>query len=1153
MPERRINSALRFERRFLRSIQLERDYRDPSSLTGYVVTDHIRSCVHRLALGLKPNSGQRAWRITGDYGSGKSAFALLLAHLLGNSQSGTFRKSLRPSDAKAFDLGKRRLLPILVTGSRESLGVALLRSLIRDANDVLRTDRKLLRRAQELLEHRAGNGDVKDQEIVDILQALVRAARASRRGAGVLLLIDELGKFLEFGVLHPDRQDIYLLQRIAEAASHSGEEPLFVVGLLHQGFSVYAENLSPTAQREWEKVGGRFEEMVFAQPLSDVASLVCDALNLRHELLPSGVDSRAKVGMERAVRMGWYGAGASRQQLLLLASRLYPLHPTVLPVLVQLFRRFGQNERSLFGFMLSTEPFGLMEFANARDIKPDTFYQIHDLYDYARASFGSRLSGQSFRSHWNHIESLIESFHTNDEIELRILKTVGLLNAIDAGQLLGTEEAICSSLGVDSEDERKPVNAALRRLTQKGVLYNRGAAGGYCLWPHTSVNLEASYEEASREVGRKHGSIVDEARQRLTNRPLVARRHYIETGNLRHFSVEYVDVDRLEEIANKDQESADGSVIVVLCETKEQRERAILKAQSRQQCARKNALIAISQPLEMLGGLVQEVRRWEHVRDHTKQLAHDKFAFDELSRQLSTAQQALIKRIGAVAGVHGTGESSLEWFCAGKKVVINSGKALTSYLSVLCSEIYSSAPCVHNELVNRRVLSSAAAKARSLLVEGIFRNANTEYLGMNSSKKPPQMSIYLSLLKETGIHRRVRDSWGLKIPGAGSDPSNLGEAFAKIREILVSANMARVSVAHVFAELRKAPFGIRDGLLPILLAIFASAHEQHVAFYDGGRFLPEMAGLDTMRVGKLPEVFEIQYCDIGGVRAELFAKLLDLIASPAVSKAQPELLDVVRPLCVFAAQLPPYTRNTRQLSKVAVNVREVLLSTVEPAGLVFRELPRVCGFDEFTGSRKIDRKRMEGFVRALRGALGELQMAYARMLDRMKAALVDALSGEKAFSEFRVDLSRRGKQVSIGVTEPRLKAFCNRLIDAGLDDTAWIESLGSLLCAVPPEKWMDSDYERFLQEVQQYSARFERVEAITFRTGEGGTDSAPVRVCLTAGDGSEVQKVIFLDRIQDERLRDFQERLESMVKEHKVAAQSAIAQALWAALASEEA
>ena len=101
-------------------------------------------------------------------------------------------------------------------------------------------------------------------------------------------------------------------------------------------------------------------------------------------------------------------------------------------------------------------------------------------------------------------------------------------------------------------------------------------------------------------------------------------------------------------------------------------------------------LISISQPLEMLGGLVQEVRRWEHVRDNTKQLVHDKFAFDELSRQLSTARQALVKRVGAVAGVHGTGETNLEWFSGGKKLAIQSRKSVDQLLG-RCSAARSTA------------------------------------------------------------------------------------------------------------------------------------------------------------------------------------------------------------------------------------------------------------------------------------------------------------------------------------------------------------------------------------------------------------------------------------------------------------------------------
>lgn len=1152
MPEKRISTIIRLEGRFLRSIQLERDYKDPSALDSYVVTSQIRSYLERLALGLHKNSGQRAWRITGDYGSGKSAFALLLAHLFGRVQSSAIRNTMRAIDFTSLNIDKPRLLPILVTGSRESLGIALLRAIVRDANDILRaSEAGLLRKTQDLLKQNAD--EVGDEEVIEVLQVVAREARRSRKASGVLLLVDELGKFLEFGVLHPDRQDIYLLQRIAEAASHSGEEPLFVVGLLHQGFSAYAENLSPTAQREWEKVAGRFEEMVFAQPLVDVSSLVGDALNVKIDSLPRRLHSASKTGMERAVAMGWYGAGISRQKLTHLAVRLYPLHPTVLPVLIQLFRRFGQNERSLFGFMLSSEPFGLREFANTKAVGVGSFYEIHNLYDYARASFGNRLSAQSFRSHWNHIESMIESFHTDDENELRILKTVGLLNVIDAGHLLATEEAICSCLAAEGEENRRSVAAAVRRLRDKHILYNRGAAGGYCLWPHTSVNLEKAYEDACHDIGRSHKSVIEAVRQHLINRPVVARRHYIETGNLRHFAVEYVDVDNLEEVASQETTSADGIVIVVLCETQEQRARALTLAQSASLHSRRNVLVSISQPLEILSGLVQEVRRWEHIRDKTPQLAHDKFAFDESSRQLGAARQVLVKRVSDVAGVHGIGETNLEWFCGGKRLEIGSGQSLASYLSVLCSEVYSSAPRVHNELVNRRMLSSAAAAARARLIDAIFRFANREYLGMDPTKKPPEMSMYLSLLKDTGIHRRVKDSWELRIPDAGGDPCNLAAAFRRIRELLVCANMGRVSVASIFDELRRSPFGIRDGLLPILLAVFASANEQYVAFYDGGVFLPEMAGLDTVRLAKVPEAFEMQYCDVGGVRAELFSKLLDLIASETPAKGQPELLDVVRPLCVFASQLPPFTRNTRQLSKVAVEVREVLLSSVEPAGLVFRELPRVCGFEEFNGAGKIERKRVEGFVRTLRGALGELQMAYPRMLDRIKIALGDMLRGDKPFSEFREDLSRRASQVNMGVTEPHLKAFCNRLVDLGLKDTEWIESLGSLLCSIPPQKWTDSEYDHFISELRQYAARFERVEAITFRAGEVGSGSAPVRVCLTASDGSEVQKVIFVDRRQNELLREFQQRMESMVREHRLAAQSAIAQVLWTALASEEA
>src|SRR6266446_4676539 len=81
MSGTQISALFHIESRFLRSAHLERDISDTSALKGYVLTPESQSYVERLATGLTPSSGQRAWRITGDFGSGKSSFALLVAHL----------------------------------------------------------------------------------------------------------------------------------------------------------------------------------------------------------------------------------------------------------------------------------------------------------------------------------------------------------------------------------------------------------------------------------------------------------------------------------------------------------------------------------------------------------------------------------------------------------------------------------------------------------------------------------------------------------------------------------------------------------------------------------------------------------------------------------------------------------------------------------------------------------------------------------------------------------------------------------------------------------------------------------------------------------------------------------------------------------------
>src|SRR5438067_10193839 len=86
MPEV-IADLFRIEGRYLRSVNLERDFSDPKALKGYVLTPQVERHLERMVAGLSPSSGQRAWRITGDYGVGKSSYALVLSKLLSSERS----------------------------------------------------------------------------------------------------------------------------------------------------------------------------------------------------------------------------------------------------------------------------------------------------------------------------------------------------------------------------------------------------------------------------------------------------------------------------------------------------------------------------------------------------------------------------------------------------------------------------------------------------------------------------------------------------------------------------------------------------------------------------------------------------------------------------------------------------------------------------------------------------------------------------------------------------------------------------------------------------------------------------------------------------------------------------------------------------------
>lgn len=1149
MTEKRIADLFNIKSRFLRSANLERDFNDSATLSGYVRTDFIGECCDRIGEGLRAKSGRRAWRVTGDYGSGKSSFALLIANALAGRETKLPPHLVRVFDFKKLGVAQPEFLPVLVTCSRQSLGTSILRALHKSVSGVYKRGAKS--KPAELIQ-RLFNAKVEptDEQIVDAILDANSQIIADSKAKGLLLIVDELGKFLEFAALNPHRQDVFTLQRLAEAASRSGDEPLFIVCLLHQGFNAYADHLNQTAQREWEKVAGRFEEIIFNQPLEQVGQLIASALNVRVEQIPRPHAASIRRAMEQAVEFGWFGA-VQRQPLAEMAMRLYPLHPMVLPVLIRVFRRFGQNERSLFSFLLSNEPFGLQPFSECRLHNAEA-YRLHNLFDYVRTNFGHKLAVHSYRSHWNLIESVIESYATDEPLHIEILKTVGLLNLLN-DDFLATDETVVCAVAGDDHGKQRLVKTALEKLQRvKRVVYDRGRSRGLCLWPHLSVDLEKAYDDARRAVQTPQ-RVALLIKEYLETRPIVARRHYIETGNLRHFDVKYCSVTELPGLLSNDTTKADGLILVPLCESVEERDVAVEFAHLDELKARLNWVVAVPEPLSNLASLVQEVQRWEWVTTNTLELNADKYGREEVSRQLRAAKEQLERRLQSQVGFKQFGErTSLAWFHRGNTLRVKDGRHLLSELSRICDETYLEAPHIHNELVNRRCLSSAAAAARMRLIERMFTDGKSPLLGMNPDKKPPEMSMYLSVLKNTGIHQEHDGSWRIGDPHHQRDEkSRVLPTLKKIRAFVKRQPDARVPVTALFEELRNPPFGVRDGMIPLLLTVFAIAHEQDVAFYKDGSFLREMTGEAMLVLTKQPERFEIQYCKIEGIRSELFEKLLSVLEVKPTGQRQIELLDVVKPLCAFVAQLPAYVHNTRKLPPTALAVRDAILVAREPSRLLFTDLPKACGFDLFSASASAS-KEVSPFIRSLKAALDELRAAFPELQERLRKLLREAFDLPGPFQEFRTALARRAEQVALGVSEPKLRAFCLRLMDDNLPESEWLESLGSFLALKPPAKWHDVEEDLFAQELGPLATRFHRVESIVFMHGKPTENGVGIRLSITQANGKEHEQVIHFSSDEESQLRELQAQFEALLTKEKRLGLAAASRAIWAKLEKAE-
>jgi len=1071
--EKSLSSVVDISRKFLRSIQIDDDFGREDALSGYVCQGTARSLLENMAQQVLETK-QRAFTWTGPYGGGKSSLALMLCALVGPNQK--LREHAKkilaiPTESpiyKAFNAKGPGWTVLPIVGKRTSVRNQLIAA----------------------LDKRTGSSLSKKKN-VDVIAELVTHAESGVQG--LLVIIDELGKFLENAALD-NSEDIYFFQQLAEAASRTNGT-LVVVGILHQPFEAYASSLGRQTRDDWAKIQGRYIDIPLVSATDEVIELIGQSINRALELDLVQFDHACKIIAENIKKR----RPAAPKNLAHSLLECWPLHPAITALLGPISRRkFGQNERSIFGFLASREPLGFSDFLQSSPVSGDSLYRPSNYWDYLRANTEPAIIASPDGHRWaQSVDSVERAEAKGSPLHVVIAKTVALIEMFRNGAALAADlETIFCSVKAESKSE---IKQALDELIQWKILIERKHLDAYSVFAGSDFDIEGDIIKTKNEISAFNGKQITE----LTDlNPVIAKRLYHTSGTMRWFGKTILPTGALPAFLSSYTPSPGSVGTFVLCVPDEQMSDKQFLA-TIQQLSIANSEISVILGVSKNGKRVTELSHdlaaTERVLTTKTELEGDSVARRELTSRMSSLKGALQEELA-------DSFRSANWFQSGRKLNDEQDFTVSAIASSIAEKIFHSTPLINSELINRDELSSNIVKARRELMYRMLKEGNVSNLGYEGY--PADAGLYYTVLHTPGLHmNRGRLGWGFGKP-KDKDEDIVGKTYLsfwlKTNEIFKNAP-DKLKLADVYAIWQSAPYGLKKGVMPILALAFFLANKTHIAIYFDGVFTPDINEVIIDELLNDPRLIEFKYVSAGENKSSLAKaiaqKILPLhIFEDDLSKISP--LDTARGLVSIVVGLPNWAKRTSSVSGSAQEVRSMLLKASDPNKVLYADLPTILGT-----SSEAD------LVHKLTSVIGELQVAYPRKLAEIKKILLSALQHN---TESIADLKVRAQSVK-GITGNfQLESFATRLEEYDGSEVA-IESLISNAINKPSHSWVDRDLDAAIIQLGSLAMEFRKAEALSGLRGRE-SDRKIFNIVLSAGQGNDLSRTVEISKTDQSKI-----------------------------------
>ena len=1060
---------INISKNYLRSINLCSDANNKEIIEKYVSQESSINLVKLVSHHILETS-QRAFTITGPYGGGKSSLAVMINGLISNDEIirtivlNKFKAKDNQVILDAWNVSNN-WESIQLIGTQESIKKSLGISLQQQFNydDDLESSTKIIAKLISIAEDR--NTD------------------------GLLITIDELGKFLDYAA--STNGDIYFLQELAEAASRINGK-LIILGVLHQSFDQYAHKLGRNTQEEWSKIQGRYIDLPFISNSDEVIELLGKAIEINHLVMPKKTekifDTVADVIKKRRPQLS-----SSLNQSL---KNCWPLHPIVSSLIGPISRKkFSQNERSIFSFLTSVEPFGLQEFILKSD--PANLYGPDHYFDYLKVNFEQAILASSDGHRWAIAADAIERAELRSgctDLHLYLIKTIALLDLFKSQSGLAAEDKVLASVIGDTSSS---VKSALNDLALWSVIIFKKHLNAWALFSGSDFDIDQALTNERSKILKIDTTLLTSLCDLSS---VVAKRHYHRTGNLRWYSKNIIDINNLEPYLSgfKTVKGSSGEFLIISdLENieKGKKEKLIYSLQNKYgDCP---VIFGFLQNEEKVFDLGTELICLQTIQKNNPELEGDTVARKEVAARIAILRSELSDLLD---------ENFIKNNWQFKNIFY--GTNISIVASSVSDEIYNKSPNIYNELINKDSVSGNVTLARKKLMYQMMNHCGKPHLGFKDSS--PESSIFYSIIQKNNLYDMDKNGYKFIYP---IEANSFYPLYKEIDSLFTDENVF-VTLDDIFKKIEQPPFGIKKTLHPLIAFMYFLTRQDELVLYIEKLFIPELKEAFLDEFTHDPRRISFKYFKITESKKKIINKLSNELRKNFNTHTEENSLDAARTLVKIIMTLPNVSKNTLNISQEARELRLIIKKANDPNKVIFNDIPQLI---QSTDPDDIVNKTIE--------LTKELYEYYPRLLNRFKVALYSGLDYRQ--EGIISDLNKRAAAIKGESGNFIFEAFIGRLEVYNESNESLDEVLGTVISRSPME-WVDRDTESALNKLNEMMLEFRKIETYghlrgknSSRTGFAFVYTDPNKKTITQSFDYDSSKDKILNKEAEEITKQF--------------------------------